>query len=107
MKQEESKDRRIFSRLPARFTLKYLDANSSQEGQGLAQDISVKGVGFDTSALLLPHTALEMWLEVPDTSQKIYTRGEVVWSRMVEPGRYRSGVNLERADFKDIVDLQL
>ena len=91
-------DRRIFERFASRIGLRYLDLNSNQEGKAQANDISAKGIGMEASEELVPHTPLEMWLEIQDKGEPLYTRGEVVWSRMVEPNKYRVGVNLEKAD---------
>jgi len=91
-------DRRVFSRFAANFPVRFIDSKRHREGKALAHDISAKGIGFTTSEELSRGTSLEMWLEIPDKGGLYYTRGEVVWSKREELGRYRMGVNLERAD---------
>lgn len=91
-------DRRIFERLPVKFSLRFLDLNSNREGQGQIRDISAKGVGFMTNLELVPRAPLEMWLEIPDKREPLYTRGEVIWSKLQDVNEYRAGVNLEKAD---------
>lgn len=99
---EKMEDRRIFERFRAHFPLRFLSVGENRECRAVTQDISAKGVGFVTNEELIPHAPLEMWLEVPDKGEPIYARGEVVWSKMVEPTRFRAGVELEKADFMGI-----
>ena len=99
---EEMEDRRIFERFNARFPLRFLSLGENKEGQAVTQDISAKGIGFVTNEELIPHTPLEMWLQAPDKGEPIYARGEVVWSKMVEPTKYKAGVELEEAEFMSL-----
>jgi c-di-GMP-binding flagellar brake protein YcgR len=99
---EEMEDRRIFERFNAHFPLRFLSLGENKEGQAVTQDISAKGMSFVTNEDLIPRTPLEMWLQVPDKGEPIYTRGEVVWSKMVEPTKYRAGVELEEAEFMSL-----
>lgn len=95
---EKMDDRRIFERFQTRFPLRFIDLKGNREGSGQTKDISAKGIGFLTREGLKLRTPLEMWLEVPDKGEPFYTRGEVVWSKMVAPNEFNIGVNLERAD---------
>ncbi|MCX7927233.1 MAG: PilZ domain-containing protein [Candidatus Omnitrophica bacterium] len=98
MQIPESEDKRIFARFPVNLSIRFLDLLTNQEGKAQAVDISAKGVGFTTDTALRAFTPLEMWIHVPDKGEPLYTRGEVVWSEMIGPQTYRTGVNLERAD---------
>ncbi len=91
-------DQRIFARFSARLPLRFLDTDSNMEGGAETYDVSAKGLGLVINEQLKPHTSLEMWLHIPDKGEPLYTRGEVVWSRMVESNKYQIGVNLEKAD---------
>jgi hypothetical protein len=91
-------DRRIFERFPAKLSLRFLDPKSNTEGQAQTQDISAKGIGLVTDRELAPHTPLEMWVDMPDKGEPLYTRGEVVWSKPASATEYRAGVSLEQAD---------
>lgn len=102
MQNMDSEDKRVFARFPIKLSMKFLDPISNNEGQAEAMDICAKGIGFLVSEELKPLTPLEMWLKVPDKGEPLYTRGEVVWSEMVGPNEYRTGVNLERADLMGI-----
>jgi hypothetical protein len=92
-------DRRVFERFSAGLPLRFLSAVDNKEGQAMTYDISAKGIGFSSSEQLAPQTALELWLEVPDKGEPIYTRGQVAWSRRADPANFRTGVELEKADF--------
>ena len=95
---ERMEDRRIFARFNVHMPLKFLSQGWGKEGQATTHDLSAKGVSMVTSENLSPRTTLEMWLEVPDKGDPLYARGEVVWSKMIEPDKYFTGVSLEKAD---------
>jgi len=94
----EFEDRRIFARFAAKLYIRFLDLKTNKEGRAETVDISAKGVGLVTKEDLPSRTPLEMWFEMPNQGGLYYTRGEVVWSKWLEPARYRIGVNLEKAD---------
>ena len=98
MQNENFEDRRIFARFPAKFPLKFLNLSSNAEGQAETYDVSAKGLGLISEERLHPNTPLEMWLNIPDRGEPLYTRGEVVWSNSLEPNKYRIGIELDKAD---------
>jgi hypothetical protein len=102
MEDMGTNDKRVFARFPVQMALRFIDLLSNTEGQAHAYDISAKGLGFMATEELKPLTPLEMWLQVPDKGEPLYTRGEVVWSEMVEPNKYKAGINLERADLMGV-----
>ncbi len=95
---ETMEDRRIFQRMTAKLSVKYLDAQTGREGEAETSDISAKGIGLVSSSELKANARLEIWLKVADRDEPLYTRGEVVWSKPQGANEYRSGINLERAD---------
>ena len=95
---ETMQDRRIFARFPVSLPLRFLESDANSEGEAQAQDISAKGIGLVIDKELKPQTILELWLRVPDKGEPLYTRAEVVWSKRLEPNKYRVGVELEKAD---------
>jgi hypothetical protein len=78
--------------------LRFLNLWQGREGQALTYDISAKGIGMVAAEELPLHTAIEMWLKIPDKNEPVYTRGEVAWARELAPDKYKIGINLERAD---------
>jgi hypothetical protein len=91
-------ERRIFVRFPVSIPLRFIDLDANREGMAKTQDIGAKGIGLLADRELNPGTTLEMWLNIPDRGEPLYTRGRVVWSKMWEPNKYRLGINLEKAD---------
>ena len=102
MQDTDFQDRRIFERIPVERSLRFLAPRSNRAGLAQTQDISAQGISLLTEKELLPRTPLEMWLHIPDKGEPLYARGEVVWSKMVEPNRYRVGICLEKIDFMGI-----
>ncbi len=94
----DMEDRRIFQRFEVNFPLSFLDVSHGREGAAQTIDVSAKGIGMTTENSLEPRTPLELWLRIPDHGEPLYTRGYVMWSRMVESRQYQVGVNLEKAD---------
>ncbi len=95
-------DRRVFARFPVNFPLRFLNLEQSKEGEAVTFDISAKGIGIVADKELPVHSDVELWLKVPDNKEPFYTRGEVVWSKMLDTNKCRAGINLERADFMGI-----
>jgi hypothetical protein len=91
-------DRRIFARIDVTFPLRFLDPNSGKEGVADAVDISANGVGFVTRESLTNKAPLEIWLEIPDQHEPLYTRGQVSWIGSAQGSAHtRVGVRLENA----------
>jgi len=95
-------DHRTFARFSAKFPLRYLNLNDNKEGEAQIADISAKGLGFVSNEFLRSRTSLEMWLNVPDGGEPLYTRGEVIWVTPHGQAGYRVGVRLERADLMGV-----
>lgn len=92
-------DRRVFARINTRLPVRFLDPSSGREGKADTVDICANGVGFVTNEGLATATPLEMWLDIPDQHEPLYTRGEVIWSEpMPGTGEHRIGVRLEKAE---------
>ncbi|HTZ10807.1 MAG TPA: PilZ domain-containing protein [Candidatus Margulisiibacteriota bacterium] len=99
---ENMEDRRIFERFSARFPVKFLSEGNDRECKAVTQDVSAKGMGMITGEELAVHTPLEMWLQLSDKEEPAYARGEVVWSKMLDPARFMVGVELEKADLMGV-----
>lgn len=96
-------DRRIFERIEAKFPVKYLDPMAAKEGQASTLDICANGVCFMTNEKISRNSSLEMWIEIPDKREPLYTRGAVVWCNEISDTKenkvgVKVGVKLERAE---------
>ncbi len=95
-------DHRIFERFPVNIAARYLDPDTGKEGLAKIQDVSAKGLGLAVSEELRLHAALEIWLEMKNKGESLYTRGKVVWEKPEGINNYRLGVELEKADLMGI-----
>lgn len=91
-------DRRIFARFAVDFPVGLLDPHQDQEEVAQACNISAKGLALISQKEIAPKTPLELWLQIPDQQEPLYTRGEVTWVQKEGEARYRMGINLEKAD---------
>lgn len=98
----DAEDQRLFERIPAQFSVKYTDLHSHISGEAVLSDISAYGLGMVAGAELPPSADLEMWLNIPDRGQPLYTRGKVVWCRPESAYDYRMGISLENTGFMNL-----
>ena len=92
-------DRRVFARIDTRLPVRFLDPSSGREGKAETVDISANGLALVSKEMLPVQTPFEMWLDIPDQHEPLYTRGKVVWSEtFVEKDQQRAGVRLEKAE---------
>jgi len=98
MEEKRIDDRRVFARFGASLPVRFLNPLSGKEGKAEALDVCAKGIGLVTEGALEPTTPLELWLDVPDKGEPIYSRGKVVWVKKESANSCRAGINLERAD---------
>jgi len=95
MQETKILDRRIFERIPVKLPLRFLNLTPNKQGLAQTHDISGEGIGIEVDEKLLPHTYLEMQLQIPHSDVPIYTKGRVVWSENVQSNHYRVGISLE------------
>ena len=98
---EDMNDHRIFERFRKEFSARFIGLDG-KEGVAQTFDVSAKGLGLSTNQELESRANLEIWLDVPNSTDPLYTRGQVVWSRLAGKGGFRSGIELERADLMGI-----
>jgi len=94
----DQEDRREFVRFSVDFHLLFLDSKTGAEKEAQIRDVSAKGLGIITDEELNNDTILEMQIEVSDNEKPLYRRGKVVWSKQIEPNKYRIGISLENVD---------
>jgi len=94
----EKDDKREFVRFSVDLQLKFLDPNTNKEKEAQVHDINAKGIGILANEELAKDTILEMWIEVSSNEQPLYTKGKVIWSKQIEPNKYRVGISLDKVD---------
>lgn len=92
------RDRRVFERFQVTLPARFIDLRKNLEGTAYTQDVSAKGLNIVAMDEMMPFSPVEVWLDIPDKGEPLYTRGEVVWSHRTDAGNWRIGINLERAD---------
>lgn len=95
-------DQRIFERLAMKLPLRFLDLYQGKEGFGEINDFSAKGLGAVVMHELQPRAPVEVWINIPEQQEPIYTRGEVAWSTPHDNGTYKVGINLEKANLMNL-----
>jgi len=98
---EDMNDHRIFERFRKEFSVRFIGLDG-KEGVAQTFDVSAKGLGLSTGQELESQANLEIWLDVPNSTDPLYTRGQVVWTKLAGAVGYRSGIELERADLMDM-----
>jgi len=98
MEEERTEDRRVFERFSADLPVRFLNPLTGKEGAGLAKDISAKGMGLVTDEALALASPLELWLEIPDQGEPLYSRGQVAWVKQEGASSCCAGISLEKAD---------
>lgn len=94
-------DHRIFERFRKEFSARFIGLDG-RECSAQTFDVSAKGLGLVTGQPLEASANLEIWLNIPNSTDPLYTRGQVVWSKSAEKGNFRSGIELERADLMGV-----
>lgn len=94
-------DHRIFERFRKEFAARFMGLDG-KECMARTFDVSAKGLGLSTTQELESQANLEIWLDVPNSTDPLYTRGKVAWTRLADKGGFRSGIELERADLMGI-----
>ena len=98
MELEGIEDRRIFERFEVGLPVRFLNSGNATEGNAKTLNVSAKGVGLVTGESLVPSAPVELWLEMPDKKEPLYSRGVVVWSERTHENNFKIGVNLEKAE---------
>jgi len=98
MQNPELEERRTFARTPVKLSLRYSFLDSSKKWLAKTHDISAQGISLILHARLMPHTPVQVWLQLPHNEQPIYLEGEVVWSDTIDQNKHIAGICLEKAD---------
>ena len=98
MQDQELQERRTFARALIKFSLRYSFLDSGKKWVAKTHDVSAQGMCIFLRAKIMPHTPVQIWLQLPHNEQPIYLQGEVVWSESIEQNKYITGICLEKAD---------
>jgi len=96
------KERRSQPRFLAKVPLSFYEPNTPQIINAQTHDISAQGISIITSKEIPVGTTLDINIQMPDTGEKIFRRGKVVWSSLLNHSGYKLGIKLEEPPLKPI-----
>ncbi|MEK6727072.1 MAG: PilZ domain-containing protein [Candidatus Omnitrophota bacterium] len=96
------KERRSQSRFLAKIPLSFYEPNTPQIVNAQTHDISAQGISIVTSKEIPVGTSLDIYIQMPDTGEKIFRRGKVVWLSSFNHSGYKLGIKLEEPPLKPI-----
>ncbi len=94
-------DHRTFERFKREFSARFIGLDG-KENVAQTFDVSAKGLGLSTSQELESQANLEIWLDVPNSTDPLYTRGQVVWTRLAGTTGFRSGIEFEKVNLMGV-----
>ena len=95
-------EKRIFPRFKISIPLSFLDLKSDKLLTQQTHDISTQGLCIVANQEFPLGANLDMRIQMIDNNEKIYVKGNVVWYRMIDSGKYRIGIKLEDSKLKPI-----
>lgn len=95
-------EKRIFPRFTINIPLTFCELRSNTSFAGQTHDISTQGVCMLTERKVSSGSDLDLSLKMVDNNERIYVKGKVVWSCMLDSGKYKIGIQLEEPRLKPI-----
>ncbi len=95
MENVESKERRAHPRFTVSIPALYCTADATELSRGYTRDISVGGICL-VGNVSFPHgTRVDVILELMDTGERIYNKGQIVWYQQVDDANVYLGIKLD------------
>lgn len=98
-------DRRLWERFPARFPAKLKDERSDFGEKMTLCDASAVGVRFLSKERFYLHDSVALEVKIPDGHEPMHIKGEVMWVREKEDGRWEVGLRFFKSDFMHVTRL--
>ena len=95
-------EKRAHPRFQVGIPTSYKRADSNERAQTETYDVSAQGLCLLTDKELPAGSCLDIDLEMLDNGEKIYKRGRVIWSNIMRPVKYRTGIELEEPNLNPI-----
>ncbi|NQS99625.1 MAG: PilZ domain-containing protein [Candidatus Omnitrophica bacterium] len=88
-------NRRAFERFEVEFPVEAKQVKEGESSYSQCVDASASGLGVFTQRPFITNFQVEIWVKIPDGHEPLYGLGRVVWSKQVDEGRWRIGVQLK------------
>jgi len=95
-------EKRIFPRFTITIPLTFLEQKSSRSFTAQTHDISTRGLCIVADQEFPSGSDLDMRIQMVDNNEKISVKGKVIWSCMINSGKYKIGIELEEPKLKSI-----
>ncbi len=91
-------ERRIFDRFTARFPAKIKDARDDYGEKVFLRDASAEGAKLTTTERVYLHDSVILQIRLPDKDHPMTLRGQVIWTKNVQPNIWDIGVKFHKLD---------
>lgn len=95
-------EKRIFPRFTISIPLTLSEQKSQRSFTAQTYDISTQGLCIVADQEFPSGSNLDMRIQMVDNNEKICVKGKVVWSSMINSGKYKIGIELEEPKLKPI-----
>ncbi len=102
MQPWNSMERRKLPRYEIALFASQTELVSRKELKLVTRDICEKGVGVLLNDSLPLSAAVEVYWEMPDTREKIWVRGNIIWVSGIAQNQFRAGISLDGFYLKPI-----
>lgn len=89
------KEKRNHLRVSLPSYLTYFNFTSNKVVKAKVNNMSGKGLGFETEEELEPAMPLDIWIDISDSGEQAHAEGEVIWVKKISKDKYSVGVALK------------
>jgi hypothetical protein len=102
MQSTSFNEKRTHPRYPITIPLNYFEPTQEKNDHAATHDISQEGMCLVIDKNLFPGASLDIFIQMLDNGEKIYRKGRVVWSQIMQTGKYHGGIKLEEQELKPV-----
>lgn len=96
--REVTQENRLFERFPARFPVKFRNAQEEYGTDVFLRDASAQGVKFATRQRLFPRDSVSLEVQLPDGHDPLVLNGRVVWIKEKAPELWEAGLAFHKVN---------
>jgi hypothetical protein len=95
MEKTEIKEKRAHPRFQISIPALYCSVDATELSRGYTHDISVGGICLVGNACFPSGTFVDVILELMDTGERIYNKGQIVWYQEIDDANVYLGIKLD------------